>query len=72
MSYSSSVFFAFSFIQLPEPGRSREKVSKREETSAWPLGTEFVISAHKKNFRTHRGRDKESLLVRKNKGKIEK
>jgi hypothetical protein len=38
-------------------------VSKRKDTLAWLLGTEFVMLLQKEIFRTHLGRDQESLLV---------
>jgi hypothetical protein len=46
----------------------REEVSKKDKASAWALSTEFMMS-QKKNFRTHQGKDQESLLVSKAKEK---
>jgi hypothetical protein len=34
------------------------------------LGSEFVMMLQKKNFRTHQGRDQESLLVKQSKERI--
>jgi hypothetical protein len=45
----------------------RKKLPNREEASAWPLGTKFTL-LQKKNFRTHQGRNQESLLAKKSKG----
>jgi hypothetical protein len=43
----------------------QEGVSKREEASAWPLGTKFVILSQKRILGHIKVKTKKSLLVRK-------